>query len=65
LVNLYLKEDNIKMNNIIYENDQKDAKVYDNLLFFGCSTCFERYFRSSSGASNDIIYENDQKDATV
>ena len=36
---------------IIYENDQQDAAVYDNLLFLGCSTCFERYFRSSSGAS--------------
>jgi hypothetical protein len=23
---------------IIYENDQQDATVYDNLLFFGCST---------------------------
>jgi len=22
----------------------------DNVLFLGCSTCFERYFRSSSGA---------------
>jgi len=36
---------------IIYENYQQDATVYENLLFFGCSTCFERYFRSSSGAS--------------
>jgi len=27
------------------------ATVWDNLLFLGCSTCFERYFRSSSGAS--------------
>jgi hypothetical protein len=34
----------------IYENDQQDATVYDNLLFLGRSTCFERYFRSS-GAS--------------
>jgi len=36
---------------VIYGNDQQDATVYDNLLFLGCSTCFERYFRSSSGAS--------------
>ena len=36
---------------IIYENDQQDATVYDNLLFLGCSTCFEWHFRSSSGAS--------------
>ena len=36
---------------IIYENDQQDATVWDNLLFLGCSTCFERYFRLSSGAS--------------
>jgi len=36
---------------IIYENDQQDATVSDNLLFLGCWTCFERYFRSSSGAS--------------
>jgi len=36
---------------IIYENDQHDATVYDNLLFLGCFTCFERYFRSSSGVS--------------
>ena len=36
---------------IIYENDQQDATVKDNLLFLGCSTCFERYFRSSSGVS--------------
>ena len=35
----------------IYENDQQDATVYDNLLFLGCSTCFELYFRSSSEAS--------------
>jgi len=30
---------------------QQDATVWDNFLFLGCSTCFERYFRSSSGAS--------------
>ena len=36
---------------IIYENDQQSATVSDNFLFLGCSTCFERYFRSSSGAS--------------
>jgi len=36
---------------LIYENDQQDATVQDNLLFLGCSTCFVRYFRSSSGAS--------------
>jgi hypothetical protein len=36
---------------MLYENDQQDATVWDNLLFLGCSTCFERYFRSSSGAS--------------
>jgi hypothetical protein len=35
----------------IYENDQQDATVWDNLLFLDCSTCFEPYFRSSSGAS--------------
>jgi len=34
----------------IYENGQQDATVQGNLLFLGCSTCFERYFRSSSGA---------------
>jgi hypothetical protein len=36
---------------IIYENDQQDAttRMKDNLLFIGCSTCFEQYFRSSSG----------------
>jgi len=34
----------------VYENDQQDATVMDNLLFHGCSTCFERYIRSSSGA---------------
>jgi hypothetical protein len=34
-----------------YENDHQDATVYDNLLFLGCSPCFERYFSSSSGAS--------------
>jgi len=36
---------------LIYENDQQVATVYDNLLFLSCSTCFERYFRSSSGVS--------------
>jgi len=36
---------------IIYENNQEDATVHDSLLFLGCSTCFGRYFRSSSGAS--------------
>jgi len=36
---------------IVYENDQRDATVFGNLLFLRCSTCFERYFRSSSGAS--------------
>ena len=36
---------------LIYENDQQDATVWNNLLFIGCSTYFERYFRSSSGAS--------------
>jgi len=36
---------------IIYKNDQQDATVKDNLLFLGCSACFEPYFRSSSGAS--------------
>ena len=41
-----LRKDNLK-----YENDQQDATVWDNLLFLGCCTCFERYFRSSSGAS--------------
>jgi hypothetical protein len=35
----------------IYENDKQDAIVWDNLLFLGCSTCFKRYFWSSSGAS--------------
>jgi hypothetical protein len=35
----------------IKENDQQDATVYDNLVFLGSSTCFERYFRSSSRAS--------------
>jgi hypothetical protein len=35
---------------LIYEDDQKDATVYDNLLFLGCSTCFEQYFSSLSGA---------------
>jgi len=39
------------MQNIIHENDQQDATVSDNLLLLGCSTCFERYFRPSSGAS--------------
>jgi len=34
-----------------YENDQQDATGWDNLLFLGCSTRFEQYFRSSSGAS--------------
>jgi hypothetical protein len=32
-------------------NDQQDATVKNDLLFRGCSTCFERHFRSSSGAS--------------
>ena len=41
----------VKRVNIIYENDQQDATVWDNLLFLGCSTRFERYFRSSSEAS--------------
>ena len=36
---------------IFHENDQQDAIVQDNLLFLGCSTYCERYFRSSSGAS--------------
>ena len=27
--------------NIIYKNDQQDTTVQDNLLFLGCSTCFE------------------------
>ena len=36
---------------VIHTYDQQDATVYDNLLFLGCSTCFERYFRSSPGAS--------------
>jgi len=36
---------------VIYENDQQDATVYDNLLFLGCSTRFEQYFRSSLGVS--------------
>ena len=35
----------------IYENDQQDTTVWDNLLFLGCATCFEQYFRSSSGTS--------------
>jgi len=30
---------------------QQDATVQDNLLFLRCSTCFERYFPSSSGVS--------------
>jgi len=29
----------------------KIVTVYDNLLFPGCSTCFEEYLHSSSGAS--------------
>jgi hypothetical protein len=29
---------------------QQDATALDNLLFLDCSTCFERYFRSSSEA---------------
>jgi len=36
---------------IIYVNNQQDATVWDNLLSLDFSTCFERYFRSSSGAS--------------
>ena len=36
---------------IIYENDQQDATVQDNLLFLSCFTRFERYYRSSSGAT--------------
>ena len=36
---------------MIYENDQHDATVWDNLLFLGYSACFERCFPSSSGAS--------------
>ena len=39
---------------IIYENDQQDVAVQDNLLFLDCSTCFEPYFRLSSGAFNCI-----------
>jgi len=39
------------LDEIIYENDQQDATVYDKLLFLVCSTCFKRYFLSSSGAS--------------
>ena len=35
----------------IYENDQQDETVWDNLLFLSCYTFFERYFRSSSGSS--------------
>jgi len=27
-----------------------ELELQDYLLFLGCSTCFERYFRSSSGA---------------
>jgi hypothetical protein len=30
---------------------QQDETVQDNLLFVVCSTCFQRYFRSSSGVS--------------
>ena len=41
----------LKVGVMLHENDQRDATVYDNLLFPGCCTCFERYFRSSSGAS--------------
>jgi hypothetical protein len=33
------------------QNYQQDATVSYNLLFLDCSTCFERYFRSSLGAS--------------
>jgi hypothetical protein len=36
---------------IIYKNDQQDAPGVDNLLFLGCTTCFDRYFCSLSGAS--------------
>jgi hypothetical protein len=36
---------------LIYVNNQQDGTVEDNLLFLDCSTCFERYFRSSTGAS--------------
>jgi hypothetical protein len=36
---------------LICVNDQQEATVQDNLLFLGCSTSFERYFRSSLGAS--------------
>jgi hypothetical protein len=41
----------INMFEAVYENDQQDITVYYYLLFLGCSTCFERNFRSSSGAS--------------
>jgi len=37
---------------MIYKNDQQDATVYDNLIFFDCSTCFEQYFRSSSSGAS-------------
>ena len=36
---------------ITYENYQQNAAVWDNLSFLGCCTCFEGYFRSSSGAA--------------
>jgi len=37
-------------------NDQQDATVWYNSLSLDCSTCFERYFCSSSGASKLYFY---------
>ena len=39
----------------VYWNDQKDATVWYNLLSLDCSTCFERYYGSSSGASKPFL----------
>jgi hypothetical protein len=50
-VGFVLKHKHTIVTGLIYENDQQDAPVWGNLLFLDCSTCFERYFRSSSGAS--------------
>jgi len=49
---VFVQYKSYQLHRSIYENDQQNETVYDNLLILHCSTCFERYIRSpSSGAS--------------
>jgi len=56
---------NHKSSDIILKNNQQDATLYNVLYCCQCSTCFGRFFRSSSGAQELYMQHRHLSDLCV